>query len=252
MNPAEFQNIDATEETLWWFQGMDRMLWDFLEAHGDFVAGRCLEVGCGTGRISSQLLERYPECTVTSMDLAPEALRRCQSRSLANLARADICRIPYRDASFSLLLSLDVIVHLEQGEESRAFAEFARVLAPGGILVLRCSAFRWLRSSHSTFINEIQRFTFSQLRPLISASRMDLIDYTYANTMLLPVAFTKFRIWEPLFQAKPESGLQLPSPILNRALGSVLRLEAAWIRYGGRLPFGQSLWLIARKPECAS
>ena len=250
MNPAEFQNIEATEETLWWFRGMDRMLWDFLDARrSDFARGRGLEVGCGTGRISSQLRERYPECAVTSMDFAPEALRCCRRRGLAKLARADIRKLPYRNASFRLLLSLDVIAHLEPGDEEHAFAEFARVLAPGGILVLRCSAFGWLRSRHSEFVNEIQRFTSSRLRPLATANGMAPVRCTYANTGLLPVAVFKFRVWEPLFQRKPESGLRPVSPLLNRALEAVLRLEAAWLRQGRSLAIGQSLWLIAKKPE---
>jgi hypothetical protein len=52
---------------------------------------------------------------------------------------------------------MDVIVHLRRGEETRALAEFARVLKSEGLLALRVSALNALRSRHSKFAYERQR-----------------------------------------------------------------------------------------------
>lgn len=246
MNPAEFANIAAAEESFWWFQGMNRMLWDFLDPHHP-SSGIALEVGCGTGGISALLRERYPESEVVSIDLSPEGLRYARGHGLDSLTQADMRQLPFRSASVQTLLTLDAIVHLEPGEESAAFDEFARVLAPGGLLLLRASAFRWLRSRHSTFVQERQRFRAGTLLPALERSGFEILRHTYANSLLLPVSLFKFRIWEPLSGAQPESGLQLlPSP-LNAILRSVLMVEAAWIRHGGRFPVGQSLWVVARR-----
>jgi SAM-dependent methyltransferase len=250
MNPAEFANIAATEEGFWWFRGMNRMLWDFLDATLPVSAeGRALEVGCGTGYVSAELAKRYPGLKVVSLDLAPEGLRYAQQRGLRGLTQGDIRSLPYASGSFDVLLVLDVIAHLEPGEEQQTLPEFARVLAPGGLLILRASAFRWLRSRHSQFVNERQRYTAGGLLPVVRGAGFSLLRHTYANTFLLPVALFKFRIWEPLINATPESGLQpVPTP-LNDALQGVLRAEAALLRAGVRLPVGQSLWVIARKME---
>lgn len=250
INPAEFAHIAATEQSFWWFRGMDRMLWRFLaENEPQFRRLPVCEVGCGTGWVSGQFRERYPDTPLLSIDLEAEGLRYARARGLDRLTQADIRALPLASGAFGLLMALDVIAHLEPGQERDAFREFSRVLAPGGILLLRASAFSWLRSRHSAFVCERQRYTLGQLRQLLEANGLELLRSTYANTFLLPIAFLKFRLWEPLTQAKPASGLQAVHPLLNTVLEQFLRAEAAWLRRGGSFPLGQSLWLVARKRE---
>ncbi|MCZ2157285.1 MAG: class I SAM-dependent methyltransferase [Bryobacterales bacterium] len=246
MNPAEFVNIAATEENFWWFQGMNRILWNFLDSTHP-PDGRTLEVGCGTGNVSWQYQRRYPEAQIVSMDLSPQGLKYAKARGLRKLAQADIRDLPFAALSFGTLMALDVIAHLEPGEEQAAFDEFARVLLPNGLLLIRASAFGWLRSRHSMFVNERQRFRKRTLLPVLRRSGFAPLRCTYANSLMLPVALAKFRIWEPLTNAPVESGLHPIPPALNSLLKAVLMAEAAWIAHGGNLPIGQSLWILARK-----
>lgn len=248
MNPAEFSNIAATEETFWWFRGMNRMLWDFLTEYRVAFQGKpALELGCGTGWVSSEFLKHFPGCPLTSMDLASEGLRYAQRRGLTRLAQGDIRQLPFADASFHLAITLDVIVHLERGEERRAFAEFARVLEPGGILLMRAAAFSWLRSRHSVFVDERQRIQKSVVLTQLQDCGFEPLRSTYANTLLLPVSLLKSRVWEPMTNAEPASGLTPMPPVLNRLFETCLMAEAAWLRGGHSFPVGQSLWVLARK-----
>ena len=70
---------------------------------------------------------------------------------------------------------------------------------------------------------------------------------TYANSLLLPVALFKFRIWEPLTGAPPASGVEPMPPWLDRLLGGALAVEAKLIGAGVNLPLGQSVLLVGRK-----
>jgi len=65
--------------------------------------------------------------------------------------------------------------------------------------------------------------------------------------LLAPVAFAKFRIWEPLLRQTPSTGLAPVSPWLDRLLHAPLALEAAWIGAGHGFAAGQSLLLIGEK-----
>lgn len=248
MNPAEFANIARTEETLWWYRGMERILYRFLDP---LVRGRApgdvLEAGCGTGHMSRALAERYG-WRMTPMDLSEVGLAHAASLGIERLVQADIRHLPFRGAGFGAVLSLDVIAHLEPPETPAAFVEFARVTRPGGLVIVRASAFEALRSRHSMFVNERQRLTAGRLRDACRQAGLRVLRLTYLNSLLLPVAFAKFRIWEPLTNAPPSSGVAPVAPWLNRLLEQPLRIEEALVDAGVNLPIGQSLLLAAERP----
>src|SRR5579862_37035 len=137
MNPAEFANIAAAERDLWWYRGMRDILFRLL----DPIAGkrrfeRVLEAGCGTGYLARLLNARYG-WKIIALDGDPEGLKYARASGTDSLIQSDIAALPFESGSFDALLSIDVIPHLDRGMEHAAFAEFARVLKPGGLLVVR-------------------------------------------------------------------------------------------------------------------
>lgn len=246
MNPNEFDHIARLESDFWWFRGMDRILFPLLDAVLDSRL-RVLEAGCGTGRISRCIADRY-RCTVDALDLSPRAMGLARAFGLKRLLQADVRQLPLRPGTYDAVLSLDVLVHLPEGEEVRALAEFHRVLRPGGVLVLRLSALDLLRSRHSVYVGERQRLTRARLRRGLTEAGFHPGRISYANSFLLPVALFKFRVWEPLTGAQAGTGIEDLPTWLNRALEWVLRLEAAVIARGWDFPVGQSLLAVARKP----
>jgi SAM-dependent methyltransferase len=251
MNPAEFDNIAASEERFWWYRGMRRILFGMLDRQPRAGAvSRALEVGCGTGYLARELAQRYG-WNIVALDLGFEGLAHGKRLGVPHLLQADMCSLPCRAAAFDALVSMDVIVHLPRGQEFAPMAEFARVLRPGGLLVLRVSALDVLRSRHSQFSHERQRFTRPRLLRLARDHGFRPLRCTYANSLLLPAALVKFRIWEPLTRQAPASGVQPVPSWLDRALYSALRLESAWIGAGWNIPLGQSLVLLAEKTVSA-
>lgn len=247
MNPAEFANIARSEETLWWFRGMRRILFSLLDPLARARKfDRVLEAGCGTGYLSKSLAERYG-WTIFPADLSHEALLYAKSMRVDRPVRCDIARMPYPDSSFDALLSMDVLVHFERGREIDAMRELARVLRPGGLAVIRLAAFDLLRSRHSDFVGEKQRYSRSRVARGLTLAGFQMIRATYANTLLLPVALAKFRVWEPLMQTPPHTGVEPVAPWLDRLLYAPLSIESALVGAGVNLPVGQSIITIAEK-----
>jgi SAM-dependent methyltransferase len=246
MNPAEFANIAAAEEGMWWYRGMRAITAALLGGSRPLRGSALLEAGCGTG-YNARWLEREFGARVVAIDLSPSALGQARRRGVARAAAADVKLLPFPDGVFDVATCFDVLVHLAPGEEAPAFRELARVLRPGGLLLLRVAAFNWLRSRHSEFIAERQRFTASSVQRLLREAGLRTLRCSYANTLLLPVALGKFRLWEPLFQPRPASGVETPAEPLNRLLLSALEAEAAWLKRGHRLPVGQSFLALAEK-----
>jgi SAM-dependent methyltransferase len=247
MNPAEFANIAQSEKDFWWYRGMRSILFAMLDPH---LSGRrltrALEAGCGTGYFA-RLLQTERGLPLTPVDIGWEGLQRARAMGVRGPAQANILELPFADGTFDLTLSIDVLPHLPRGMEARGVKELARVLAPGGLLVIRAAALNVLRSRHSEFVFERQRFTKRQLAGLATEAGVRVLRCTYANSLLLPVALAKFRVWEPLTRQAPSSGVEPVAPWLDRILHSVLAAEARWLGNGHGFPIGQSLLLIGEK-----
>lgn len=247
MNPAEFSNIARHEATLWWYRGMRDILFALLDPLlARRSTARALEAGCGAGYLA-RLLQRDRGLPLIAMDYSGEGLRFARDSGVENAAQSDVLSLPFPSGAFDLVFHIDVLQQLPRGAETQAAAELARVLRPGGLIAVRVSAFDALRSRHSEFVDEKQRFTRSRLHKLFAERGVRPLRLTYANSFLLPVAFAKFRLWEPLTAKRVESGIEAPSPWLDRLLYCALRAEARWLAAGHNLPAGQSLILIGEK-----
>jgi SAM-dependent methyltransferase len=99
---------------------------------------RSLEIGAGTGYFSLNLLQAGVVGEATCTDISPGMLatlaENAQRLGLqVKTARADAESLPFSDESFDLVLGHAVLHHLPNLR--RAFAEFHRVLRPGGRIV---------------------------------------------------------------------------------------------------------------------
>src|SRR3954462_10357021 len=99
---------------------------------------RSLEIGAGTGYFSLNLLQTGVVREATCTDISPGMLASLE-RNAAELgldvetAACDAAELPFDDESFDLVLGHAVLHHLP--DLDRAFAEFRRVLRPGGAVV---------------------------------------------------------------------------------------------------------------------
>jgi SAM-dependent methyltransferase len=96
--------------------------------------GAVLDAGMGPGRLCTELASR--DWTVSGIDASEEMVANARARlpgRAAALVRSEIESLPYEDATFDAVAATGV---LEYADVSKALAELARVLRPGGIAVL--------------------------------------------------------------------------------------------------------------------
>lgn len=94
-----------------------------------------LEAGCGIGAQTLQIAERNPEVTLVSVDLSAASLRTARGRGIAaDLVRAEIAALPFRDGVFDHVFVCFVLEHL--ADPGGALRALGRLLRPGGTITV--------------------------------------------------------------------------------------------------------------------
>lgn len=246
MNREAYVQIFESEDSHWWYVGMQAITWTLLNGctPRQAVRARILDVGCGTGGMLAQFNE-YAQAV--GIDLSSEALAFCRLRGLPGLAQATAETLPFHNDTFHLVTCFDVLYHRAIANDVQALSEMCRVLRPGGRLLIREPAYNVLRGRHDRAVHTERRYTRGELARKLWAAGLQVERITYANTILfLPVAAKRLiESWLHL-ESQDAHDPDLMSGGWDRLLVKVLKLEARLLRRTN-LPFGLSVIALARK-----
>ncbi len=96
-----------------------------------------LDAGCGTGLLTRRLADRgIQPSSITSVDRSPRMLARAPSTTTR--VRADLCKLPFPDATFDVIVSTFVLHTLCDSNQTTVIQELARVARPGARIVIAC------------------------------------------------------------------------------------------------------------------
>jgi SAM-dependent methyltransferase len=248
----EYRKLFELEDELWWFRGMSAIamgLVDRFVARSESSRLRILDAGCGTGGML-RALER--KGAALGIDVSTEAIRFARRRAGPSpLVRGDVSRLPFASSSFDLVTSFDVLYHRNVPDDALALAELARVLKPGGILLMRVPAFDRLRSRHDEAVHTRQRYARKELTSKLESAGFAPLFVSFLNCLLFPVALA--RRWAERFSSTRHSGSEVEpvGPTLNAILLGVLRFEERLLRLAP-LPFGLSLVAVGKKDSSSA
>jgi SAM-dependent methyltransferase len=93
---------------------------------------RVLEAGCGEGYGAALIRDDGAE--VVALDLDAEAAEHAKTEYALPVVRGNLVQMPFADASFDTVVSLQTVEHL--WDQPAFIAECARVLIPHGLLVV--------------------------------------------------------------------------------------------------------------------
>lgn len=244
MNAEEYRRMADLEGVQWWYAGMRtiaRALLAPLLPEADRSSRRILDAGCGTGW-NLQDLSIFG--STYGVDLSALAVATTRSRG-CRVARGNLLDLPFASSSFDVVTSFDVIYHAWVTDDLRAVKELTRVLKPGGILLLKSPALKILWGAHDEAVHSRHRYTRAEMEMLVGNAGLNLIRSTYANSLLFPVLLSRRFLDRAL--DRHGSDVALLPPLLERAFGSLLSIEASLVR-SFNLPIGASVFAVARKP----
>jgi SAM-dependent methyltransferase len=247
MQAAEYATLYGVEETYWWFTGLRRILGRLLEAHGVATGARILDAGCGTGETIRELARRF-RARPAGFDYSPHAAPFWRLRELDRVCRASINDLPFADASFDAVLSVDVL-ECDGVDERRAYGELWRVARPGGLILLVVPAYRWMMTeSHHRAVGASRRYSRGLLRKLLETRPVRLLRLTHLFAGVFP-AVAALRVAARCLLGNPAEARSELSPLpgpLNRVLDAVMQAEAAVVERVD-LPVGSSILAVVRR-----
>jgi SAM-dependent methyltransferase len=247
VNPAEYEALFATEDSHWWFRGLWR---DIEEALTRFAPPKrrlaWLDAGSGTGGLLARLSEGRRFRLAAGLELSQDGLALSRRRGIAALARGSVSRMPFRDASFDVITSVDVLCHRSVAG-SDALGEAARCLAPEGVLVLQVPAYQWLMSAHDRAVWSNRRFGRSEVKGLVEAAGLTPLLCVYRNSLLFPLAAAKRLLSRGGSSGADRSDVGPASRLTNTVGAAALSVESALRRARIRAPFGLSVFCVASR-----
>ncbi len=229
----------------WWYRARADLLRTVL---GGYVgeAARVLDVGSADGPSVGWL---RGEGRHTALDIDPRGL---PPGGVCGSALA----LPFASGSFDVVAAFDVLEHCEP--EAVALTELARVLAPGGRLLLSVPAYAWAWSDFDEENGHHRRYTRRRAAEAVRSAGLDVERATYAFTTVFPffaaerlARRARNRVWRRRLGA-PADIVSLPEvpPPLERVLLGLTDLDQRLLR-SHDLPFGSSVLLAASKPRPA-
>jgi ubiquinone/menaquinone biosynthesis C-methylase UbiE len=117
----------------------------FAEAELAFTLDRVeptdsvLDIGCGTGRFTLPLARKA--ASVVGFDISADMLRQADQKLAeagltVDLRQGDMAEMPFEDGQFNVVVWMMALMHIPLEDRQQVFDEVARVLAPGGRLVV--------------------------------------------------------------------------------------------------------------------
>eukprot|EP00191_Tetraselmis_sp_GSL018_P014080 CAMPEP_0177587304 /NCGR_PEP_ID=MMETSP0419_2-20121207/5565_1 /TAXON_ID=582737 /ORGANISM="Tetraselmis sp., Strain GSL018" /LENGTH=470 /DNA_ID=CAMNT_0019077315 /DNA_START=166 /DNA_END=1579 /DNA_ORIENTATION=+ len=141
-----------------------------------------LEVGCGTGRFHTFIKDNYPSMRTAALDLSPYYLQAARDnvdywRRIAGpssaaptaFLHAAAESVPMEDSSADVVMSVYMFHEMPRHAQEAAAAEMARVLRPGGLLVLCDSIQRGDRPAFDGRITNFSRFNEPHYEAFVDA-----------------------------------------------------------------------------------
>jgi SAM-dependent methyltransferase len=245
----EYYTMREVEDTYWWYQVLRTEV--INEVASRFPGGKTckiLDAGCGTGGMLQTFREARPDWQITGLDVSPIAVEYCQQRGFTDVIRGSVDEMPFPNASFDVLVSLDVLYH-RQVFQNRALCEIARVLKPGGLLILNLPAFDILRGRHDIAIHGTRRYTVKRILELLGPIGFKLeTAFCWNAWLFFPLLSWRLltRWLKPPSERETRSDLSTLPPKINALLTAIGRLDFMVCRLL-HLPFGTSVYSVGRK-----
>lgn len=237
--PHEREHLDALKR----MQTLEPYYRWIYELFDGYVGQRILDAGCGVGNFTAIIAEAAE--LVVAADLSEENLdlvrRRFADSDIVEPLQVDLDTVTEQigDRQLDTVVCLDVLEHVEL--DVRLLRSFSSLLAPGGHVLLKVPALRWLYGSVDRASDHYRRYARGELIGKVREAGLDVVRCRYMNLAGVFPYWLKSRV----LQRRTNFSRTFSEKQLRRIAGSIPLCRLADRLTGP--PLGQSLVLVAVK-----
>jgi len=230
------------EATHWWFVERRRLFGRMIARMGLPSDARILDIGTSTGT-NLRMLRDLGFTNFEGLDQSEDAIRWCADKGLGKVTAGDVCKLPFADESFDLVLATDIIEHVD--DDVGALCEIRRILKPKGRALITVPAFRMLWGLQDDVSHHRRRYRARELLERIDAVDLHAGQQFYFNYFLfLPILCVRTVVrWAGI---KLQSENQLNTGMLNRIFQWIFRADVSTAPYL-HPPFGVSYLVLVNR-----
>lgn len=242
MEKSYYKNYFILEKTHWLFRVRRNIFLYFIKKYS-LNGSKIFDFGCGSGYLMGELQKTGYDGY--GVDFEKEAIEHGLSSGIKNLTLGSGDKIERPDKSFDMVTAFDVLEHLEN--ERPVVEELARVLKPGGKMIITVPAYMWLWGVQDEVSHHFRRYTVGSLVKVFkNFTELRIIRKTYFVTFLFP-AIAVVRLISSWFRIKNrKSDFEISNPVLDAIFYFIFNLEFYFLKFIS-FPFGVSILLILEK-----
>lgn len=227
------------EKDHFWFVARRQLVAWLIETASAQKIDRLVDLGCGPGQALREWTGYADE--VVGVDIH-EAKDPAPTRAITRI-RADAAATGLENESADVVLALDLIEHTD---DTAVLAECARILRPGGKLIVSVPAYQWLWGPRDAEAGHLRRYSKAMLRDRIEEAGLKLERAIGYQFFLFPLVAAS-----RLLSFRTKTGLRNtednPPRWANALLSGINRMEVALGKMGVRFPVGSSFFVVAAR-----
>lgn len=246
-----FEILYKLEDTNFWFVYRNKIIQYLFEKHLGSASNVVLEIGCGTGYVLDGLHKKFPNYKLQGSEIHLEGIKYAQKR-LPNieLVQLDATHMPFEN-EFNAIGAFDVLEHIE--EDVSVIQEVHRSLKSGGLFMISVPQHQWMWSINDDIAYHKRRYSRKELQQKLTAEGFEIVSIGSFVFMLFPLMYVS-RLFKQKKVSKITDAIILKemnelklNPMVNAIFGWFMKVDFILIKMGISLPFGGSLFAVAKK-----
>lgn len=248
MEKSFFEWQDKNWATHWWYTNRIRLFKRELQQAGINLTSHVLDIGTASGN-DLQMLMEAGFTNVEGIEPDIDAISFCRYKGFSRITQGSLPEMPFEDSSFDLVVATDILEHVDN--DALGVREIARVLKPGGRVLITVPAFQSMWGLQDTISLHKRRYRREELLELCKRNGIDIdtSDCFYFNYILfLPIFIARkiLNLMNGLKKNTVKNEGHINNPLLNALFDRIFYLDILTAR-SLKVPFGVSLFALGRK-----